>query len=129
MTDEQIIIAIAKLDGWEQGEMDTHWFSKLNVESGNYSRETGDSLPPYLNSRDAIIPVIKKQNFTEEQWETFLIFCVPEEKDWIACNVIWNDKSGKLQQSRLPRAYRILVTLTAKQLSIALLKATNNYKK
>lgn len=127
MTDTKIIIEVAKLDGWKPTEQAWQTVKAMNEVFGdNYMTEP--PKPKYLTSRDAIIPVIERQNFTEEQWEVFLRFCVLGEPDWIACNKIWTDKSGKMQQSRLPRAFRLLILLNAKQLCIALLKVTGRWK-
>lgn len=86
--------------------------------------KVGDCLFSY----DAIIPVIEKQDLTEEQWEALLQALVPDEKDWIACNTIWRDKNLKLRQSRLPRAYRLLILASPRQLCEALLKSTGKWK-
>lgn len=136
MNDTKLIIAVAKLDGLcepnkckpsiEQLETilsDTRPKVIVSIEPNGEVR----AYPNYLTSRDAIIPVIEKQVLTEEQWEVFLRYCIPDEADWIACNKVWRDSKFQLQQSRLPRAFRLLVLLTAKQLSIALVKSTGNW--
>lgn len=130
--DQNIQIEVAILAGYRKVRMsrgnpfwgDDEGQSTYNALCGSPEGEAlsyFEEIPNYLESRDAIIPVIEKQKFTEEQWETFLRFCVPNESDWIACN-----KLGlgvvPITQSRLPRAYRMLVLLTARELCIALLK-------
>lgn len=124
MTDQSLIIAVAKLDEITFDALT----GDVMVAPGRYEKPHPNHFKPYLTSRDAIIPVIEKQDFTEEQWEVFLRFCIPDEADWIACNKVWRDERFRLQQSRLPRAFRLLALLSAKQLSIALVKATGKWE-
>lgn len=71
MTQEQQIKALAELDGWtslgQDAEMIEHWIqfprdvvSRLSYDEIRKQRRW--SLPPYLTSYDAIIPLIQKQD-------------------------------------------------------------------
>lgn len=96
MTNQDIVIAIAKLDGFT-----------LNASVGQ------EAYPPYLTSRDAIIPVIEKHvNTKDEVWN----FSVNLSK------ILTEADEDYLELS--PVDY---ITATARQLSIALLKATGNW--
>ena len=64
MTDQEIIIEVAKLDGWTCNN--STWFSPSGSSNACYKDDMTlipdeDVLPRYLDSRDAIIPVIEKQ--------------------------------------------------------------------
>lgn len=107
MTDEQIIIAVAKLDGVEY-----HKPTEAEIKSGSYYQYE----PNYLVSRDAIIPVIESQlGDNEERWSKFL------------------HELGKLVGFHLgmevPRwnLMKRFMFATPRQLCIALLKETNQY--
>ena len=57
MTPQEITIAVAELDGWN------HWFNGWNKSYENIEPLIlTEQLPPYLTSRDAIVPVIEKQD-------------------------------------------------------------------
>lgn len=127
MREKSMIKALAELDGWTNIELDR---AHSDMQRSQY---TGDHdsgsvfVPDYLTSRDTIIPLIEKQNLTEQQWELFLRNAVPNESDWIA-----NNKLGlgtfTITQSRLPKAFRLLILATPHQLATALLKATERYE-
>lgn len=124
MTDEQITIAVAKLDGWLDVKEYTYTYDYAG-EQGSYKRIQGRSLanlghfvglPAYLTSRDAIIPVIESQlGDNEERWSKFL------------------HELGKLVGFHLgmevPRwnLMKRFMFATPRQLCIALLKETNQY--
>jgi hypothetical protein len=70
MTDDQIIIEVAKLDGWLDVKEYTYKYDYMG-ETGELKQLQGRSeanlghlvgLPKYLESRDAIVPVIEKQS-------------------------------------------------------------------
>lgn len=125
MRDESMIKALAELD-------DNKRLLRLIELNEGIPWTTMEALfktckGDYLTSRDTIIPLIEKQNLTEQQWELFLRNAVPNESDWIA-----NNKLGlgtiPITQSRLPKAFRLLILATPHQLATALLKATDRYK-
>ena len=118
MTDTELTIEIAKLDGWEQkGEA----WTKVGRP---YVR--GLSMFNYLTSRDAIMPVIEKQ---------------------IGTSFIYNDKAYRFVEALdfqingkitghsvdgLPTVYVIapwsFMLASPRQLCVALLKATGKWK-
>lgn len=112
MTDRDLIIAVAKLDGWvEACTVDRHgnkFYRRIEdkQENGKEWRRFGDfpkshkPLPPYLTCRDAIIPVIEKQN----------------------------EQIKNLIQTELSFHYQYIFLADAKQLAIALVKATGGWK-
>lgn len=59
MTDTEIIIAVAKLDGFNSVKIKMD--GKKPFVSGERADWFGCRVPDYLISRDAIIPVIEKQ--------------------------------------------------------------------
>jgi len=73
MNEQEIIKAIAELDGWTNIPMfggSGFWyqnFSELTRDSAEHGTLKGAhaeyQLPPYLTSRDAIVPVIEKQEY------------------------------------------------------------------
>ncbi len=122
MSDQEIIIEVAKLDGYldvkeynynydycgEQGE-----YKQLE---GRHSSDLGilKSLPNYLTSRDAIIPVIEKQGMIPR---VQLVDFVSEE--------LFEHCDGSNQMSQTDMA--VMLCATPRQLCIALLKATGKY--
>ena len=106
MTPEQIRIAIAKLDGFVFVETATKGFWSCNrgnfCLSGYTLEVIAALLPDYLNSRDAIVPVIEK---VKPNWSQFLKY---------------------LEHQGVDSDYVLFAT--PPQLSIALLKATGNYE-
>lgn len=133
MTNNERLIELAKLDGknvdlMTSGSLCELYSEQLGQPDTDGSYTNARPLPDYLNSRDAIIPVIEKQDLTEEQWEVFLRTVVPNEADWIANNKWWRDDLNVCCQSRLPRSYRLLVLATPSQLCVALLKSTGKWK-
>lgn len=104
MTDNAIVIAVAKLDGWTQIERnhpsDNDLYSGVKPDYPNYPNPAKYELPDYLTSRDAIISVIEKQTDTV-QYNTFLQLSVV--------------------------AYKAIVQ-SPRALSIALVKAAGNWE-
>lgn len=114
MTDTEIIIEIAKLDG-----LASYSFPRGHPQYGTtgcYINKFGgvSEMPYYLNSRDAIIPVIEKHITNPDIEHTFnyaLYDSLPKE-DW--------DKNAM--------TYVMAVKATARQLSVALLKTSGKWK-
>lgn len=113
MTDTEIIIEITKLDDimyeWCAGLQQNAYYSKL--QKIWYPNQTNI---PYLTSRDAIVPVVEKCITNPDIEHTFnyaLYDSLPKE-DW--------DKNAM--------TYVMAVKATARQLCIALLKATGKWK-
>jgi len=81
MTAAEKRIEIAELDEWVRGSVDSVWWSKLWKDSLSYTHATQHDLPDYLNSRDAIVPVLEKQPLGIRLWfiENTDIFTTPEE--------------------------------------------------
>ena len=116
MTDQEMIIAIAELDGWTYDSLHQ---TLSRIENGARVWYEGDyNQFKYLTSRDAIIPVIEK-HMTLPRWDDveFLLSleCTHEVK-----GVVWT--------SSMNRNILKVLTATPKQLSIALLKVTGRYK-
>lgn len=115
MTDTEMTIAIAELDGYTKDKQDDRRFYKniLNkIITFFYPPVfTEASLPSYLTSRDAIIPVIEK--VCNELRDAFL----NELRELV------HKETGRCIQNGW-----LLIIATPRQLSIALLKATGKYK-
>jgi hypothetical protein len=101
MKDTDIIKAIAELDGWEQ-EPDGLW----GKPGHQPPYPLGGDAPDYLNSRDAIIPVIEKRQY-----------CLPHRNLWWVIDE-WLEKQGILPALKA----------TPRQLSEALLRATGKWE-
>ncbi len=120
MTDQELIIEVAKLDGWEQRECFEQSFSDPMGQVSVGLRWCRGStiarrLPDYLESRDAIVPVIEKQGpIARVQLIDFL------------CEYKFEHYDGGDQMSQSDAAE--LIISTPRQLCIALLKATGKYK-
>lgn len=116
MTDEQIIIAVSKLDGWTECERKGYegfWMpSDYVYDKSPYSKlKLLIELPPYLTSRDAIVPVIEKQITTEELMEKFGM-----------CLISHNPKMTTVE------FFKVVMFSTPRKLCVALLKAIGNFK-
>lgn len=102
MSDEELLIEVAKLDGKEY-----HKPTEEEVKRGSYYQYE----PDYLTSRDAVVPVIEKQFSNDTQRSDFICtlgdICRSENKNWWAWTTL---------------------TATPRQLCLALLKATGRYK-
>jgi len=128
MTDQEIIIEVAKLDGFEVTEKQT----QFNTRTIHFVRFTGHpleqrlvlcELPSYLTSRDAIIPVI--ENWFKEDWSIgnrlvdnlFELHSCPEGSADLTD--VYNTSA---------QVTCALLLSTPRQLSIALLKATRKWE-
>jgi hypothetical protein len=126
MTDNEQIIEVAKLDGWEfypskdnqySGNAEPEYWKHEEQSSGVPIDET--ELPLYLTSHDAIVPVIEKWiNNNIERTTLFidaLCWVVVAQRPPLASppsyNFIW-----------------LLLRATPRQLCEALLRATNKWK-
>lgn len=123
MTDQQLIIAVAKLDGWVPSRlippmplgmgnaMSRH--KQMWLKQDNNTEWEEYQMPRYLTSRDAIIPVIEKVINTKDEVWTFSVnlskILTETDEDY---------------QELSPVDY---ITATAQQLSIALVKSTGNW--
>jgi hypothetical protein len=107
MTNTDITKAVAELDGWKKTEGNTLY------KNGVWIIPDAEQFPKYLTSRDAIIPVIEKQDDTTQlkfmyhlrQIVAHDLLCEPKEVD--TCD---------------------LVLSFATQLCEALLRATGKWK-
>ncbi len=125
MTDQDITIEIAKLDGKSSEvffDLRTEQFMRKNFDNSL----AVISLPSYLTSRDAIIPVIEKQfklnisfaiEFSKCLWN---IVGIHPETDSVDLTDVYNFR----EQIEMA----LWLFSTPKQLCIALLKATNKWK-
>lgn len=112
MKPEEQIEALAKLDGWT--DIESNYMGKF-YGNQNGEKSSNDLIPNYLNSYDAIIPVLKKQDDLIKKNMIHIlanIFYGDEkpENQWYDCQVI---------------AYH---SATSAQLAEALLRATNLWK-
>lgn len=121
LTDNEQIIAIAKLDGWTT-------FVNEPLPSGCFAwDEHGQSrseFKPYLTSRDAIIPVIER---CCESWElkprfirALELIRYDNEPPIRTEDSIWEFGYGE--------AFEIIIEATPRQLAEALLRVTNKWK-
>jgi len=114
MTPTEKIIAIAKLDGWkDNGAGYYHKDKEVRSLAGDpidsdQHYEAVEALPNYLNSRDAIVPVIDK-HFTNHTFENDFFDALDK-----------SDPDGFVNKSYL--------FATPLQLSDALLRATGKWK-
>lgn len=125
MTDQQLIIAVAKLDGWTNPKCDA---DNTNTCYGTppldnpppkernwlFKEYLCCELPHYLVSRDAIIPVIEKVCNTKELKEEF-VCCLTLELD-------------DTEHFSLLDVFSAITKTTPKQLAIALVKACGNWE-
>lgn len=118
MTDTSIIIEVAKLDGWIREEKThprfytriVHWIKRI----GTFERKIVESeLPPYITSRDAIIPVIERHDEVS--------YCLMHELRMILTDDLGCESPKEINEWDM-------LTATPKQLCIALLKATGKWK-
>ena len=112
MTDEQITIEVAKLDGLHEFVKSKTKFTALMEACcevcGKSPTFYPHTFPPYLTSRDAIIPVIEK-HWKEVNSEGWAQWQMRFYDGIIGCN-----KNS-------------ILFATPRQLCIALLKATGHY--
>ena len=126
MTDEQIVIEVAKLDGWKHCQSNTElcnkWWggkpigvSPLNERFNNEEHAFWE-IPNYINSRDATVPVIEKwANNNMVDFSNF-VCCLRHE--------LKLDSEFELVTADI----WFCLTATPRQLCIALLRATGKYK-
>lgn len=111
MTDNEIIIECAKLDGWKTTR-NPKVMAKMEGDVIKLEAHVGgETLRSYLHSRDAIVPVIEKQSFSPEQWQAFsscISSCLNSIEPW--------------------RLVQWVLFSTPRQLCIALLKATGKWR-
>src|SRR5690349_24709405 len=114
MTDTEIIIEVAKLDGWKypKDEEANDWTWISNEDTKRHDCLLGQ-LKCYLTSRDAIIPVIEKQLTDDPMVEDRFL-----------------TKFNAAVRSLKPNNKQMMLSifLTPRQLCIALLKATGRWK-
>jgi hypothetical protein len=106
MTDRDIITAVAGLDGWQRRL--TGWQKYPHTPL-----TPTEQLPPYLTSRDAIVPVIAKVCNTKPKQMNFL--------SWLHIVL-------KLRLMKDRDCWFYFVTATPAQLCEALLSATEKWK-
>lgn len=112
MTDEALMIECAKLDGWKDigiGTVGSLHHPKCDCFSGE-----GCIKPSYLTFRDAIIPVIEKQGWDMNGWQNFL-------------NILDEETNTSCSSLRLRNRIEGFKA-TPKQLAIALVRATGNWR-
>lgn len=117
MNDEQIIIAVAELDGYTVNYRE----EGLSPHYLRYGGICGQEHMKYLTSRDAIIPVIEKLH--------------PSLFEAVCANLLLDlmhywDTERKLSVDWKNRNLVIMATIhaTPRQLCVALLKATGKWK-
>ncbi len=118
MTDTEIIIEVAKLDGWIKE--DWGWVYPLPGDKQEvYQHKDFPVGLNYTTSRDAIIPVIEKVLNSAHLTDQFLVeLCVQVGTPHMSCG----DAFWKI------RCPTLLVLATPRQLCIALAKATGRWK-
>lgn len=117
MTDNEIIKAIAELDGWcfVQNQMDGGSFGWVK---NNCFPQRYDSLPNYLHSYDAIIPVVQKWCSSGEPNLDMVFFFYRRLKDMVTV----------VRQPNTTEIVNILLNATPAQLCEALLKSVVKWK-
>ncbi len=116
MTDQEIIIEVAKLDGFE----DLDYLKKQTSDLARFwhGAKEGENkwteLPNYITSRDAIVPAIEKNCKTWDLQDKFL--------------VALNEQIVATEHSSEGDIQWLTILATPRQLCIALLKATGKYK-
>lgn len=111
MTDSEVIIEVAKLDGWDVHHPNLITSSVIGFPPGSESIDDWKPLPNYLTSRDAIMPVIEK--------------CKPiigNNQDMFV-SYLWREMGLKAGDC----VFEAFLA-TPRQLCIALLKATGKWK-
>lgn len=121
MTDEQLIIAVAKLDNWVREESEHPIFKSRIIwwikHTGTFERRIPlIELPPYLTSRDAIIPVIEKVVKPTKQITSTRF-----------SDILMNELEGYTDTIYGDFEIKQMLFATPKQFSIALVKATGNW--
>lgn len=122
MTDQQIIIEVAKLDGWTVNEPNRSWPNPFYTQPALKILRTFEELPPYLISRDAIIPVIEKVINRHTCHSFFDALGLEAIKDWADC-----DGSPVYEGDGSYFELWVLFKASPHQLCIALLKTTGKF--
>lgn len=132
MTDTEIIKACAELDGWQSPDSYEvqQWTNDRMIEANCWWKNPDGkfqpinyeyTLPPYLTSRDAIVSLIEKLP------EYILEKCFVELSRIHSIEMLQDGET--LMHMNLTRVKLIsMICSTARQLCIALLKATNKWK-
>lgn len=122
MTDEQIIIAVAKLDGFLSVQFINSGPWKVMGDKIHIHGHGNTIVPDYLTSRDAIIPVIEKA-FSKITCHSFF------DTLGIECAKDTADVDGQYEYQGDGSYYEqwLIFKATPRQLSIALVKATGNW--
>lgn len=120
MSDEEIILAVAKLDGWEEVLNESAWVNLMpHLSHKKFWRgQVEQRLSKYLTSRDAIIPVIEKCCSKDKYDKGNFIQTIRNEREKEYQNLI----------SDYWHIFDVVLCATPRQLCIALLKATGNWK-
>lgn len=120
MSEQEILIEVAKIDGWKLIQKDVQVWACTDYDgSGEYQNKTVpmyendgafkklENLPRYTTSHDAILPVVGRQDMTTEFTKKFM--------DHLNLEIKWSPS----------RDLNMLLMLTATplQLCTALLKA------
>lgn len=120
MTDQQLIIAVAKLDGWIEErpnlpQMPTYYRKEFQDRVRVF--DDPKHFSAYLTSLDAIIPVIRKQSeAVKNAFGEALCEILGYYDDYYEG---WNIHSSSINE---------FITATPKQLAIALVKACGNWE-
>jgi hypothetical protein len=113
MTDDEIIIEVAKLDGWTFGDRVTDKKTGISWDVYRKGEQHGSiyvgTLPKYLTSRDAIMPVIEKQ------------------ENHVKVDLVHQLDDGLFNNWQPSQVVAVLLS-TPRQLCIALLKATGKWR-
>lgn len=118
LTDQEIIIEVAKLDGFNAMGFPHYPEPDLYFQKDTFLGHR-DSLPPYLTSRDAIIPVIEKC-FEMDKVTPF------NKQEALAC-VFWSELN-EINDFFEEGGHTQMLLSTPYQLCIALLKATGRWR-
>lgn len=124
MTDTEIIIEVAKLDGlkltWDFDNIINGTFYSEKPRRGGYIRDLS-----YLTSRDAIVPVVEKLwNHDSGFAKDFICYLYEEHSHPECVEIDLTDAFGE----DLHSITLVLLLSTSRQLCIALLKATGKWK-
>lgn len=125
MTDTEIIIEVAKLDGLEDiklaGPFKTVGGTRPILLDGTRVGYGYENAKDYLTSRDAIVPVIEGLRLAPTQAKVFLAEILNETNNELSLAIGFWDRRNPYDLLRLLLA-------TPRQLCIALLKATGKWK-
>jgi len=113
MKDQDQIKAIAELDGWKQTEQDRQSLIAWSEVYGEHyiDDEEYHGVPPYLSSRDAIVPVIEKQGHETK------IDVINKLAEMLGIDSDWSEQGASLA----------ILEASPSQLCEALLRATGKW--